>query len=70
MTQDRETTYRKFGPILLEALCLVILHHVNLLRAEQGLPQISEQDIIDELNNHLSQLAPYEWMKEMENFPP
>lgn len=70
MTQDRETTYRKFGPILLESLCLVLLNHINQLRSNQGMPNITEQDIIDELNNHLTELQPYQWMQEQENFPP
>jgi len=58
----RDDTYRKFGPILLEALCLVLLNHINQLRNEQGMPEITEQDIIDELNNHLAELEQYDWM--------
>lgn len=61
---DRNDTYRKFGPILLEAQTLVLLKHINLLRKEQGMPEITEQDLIDSLNNHLSELEPYDWMNE------
>lgn len=61
---DRNDTYQKFGPILLEAVCLVILDQINALRQEQGMPTITEQDIIDNLNNHLSSLQPYGWMDE------
>lgn len=57
----REETYRKFGPILLESMCLVLLNQINALRRKQGMPEITEQDIIDELNNHLSKLEPYAW---------
>ena len=64
MTLSREDTYRKFGPILLESLCLVLLEQINLLRKEQGMKEITEQDIIDSLNNHLSELEPYAWMNE------
>lgn len=60
----RDDTYQKFGPILLESLCLVLLNQINQLRREQGMPEITEQDIIDELNNHLTELEPYDWMKE------
>lgn len=60
---DREDTYRKFGPIILEALCLVLLEEINKLRIGQGLPQITEQDILDALNNHLEELEPYAWME-------
>lgn len=61
---DRNDTYRKFGPILLEAMTLVLLEQINLLRKEQGMPEITEQDLIDSLNNHLSELKPYDWMQE------
>ncbi|MBA7635826.1 hypothetical protein ES703_43430 [subsurface metagenome] len=60
----REETYHKFGPILTEGICLVLLDEINTLRNEQGMPEITEQDIIDRLNNHLSHLEPYDWMKE------
>lgn len=59
---DRNDTYQKFGPILLEAVCLVLLDQVNRLRKEQGMPKITERDIIDNLNNHLNKLQPYDWM--------
>lgn len=61
---DRNETYRHFGPILLESLCLVLLNHINQLRTNQGMPVITEQDIVDELNNHLTELEPYDWMTE------
>lgn len=60
---DRNGTYRKFGPILLEAVCLIIHDQINILRKEQGMPEITKQDIIDSLNNHLSHLQPYDWME-------
>ncbi len=58
----RENTYRQFGPILTEAICLVLLDEINTLKDNQGMPQITGQDILDKLNNHLSHLEPYEWM--------
>lgn len=61
---NRNDTYRHFGPILLESLCLVLLEQINALRNEQGMPVITEQDIIDSLNNHLTELEPYDWMTE------
>lgn len=61
---DRDDTYQKFGPILLEAVCLCLLDQTNELRREQGMPEITEQDIIDNLNNHLNGLQPYDWMNE------
>lgn len=60
----RDELYQKFGPILLEAVCLCLLDNINELRKEQGMKEITEQDIIDNLNNHLSKLQPYDWMQE------
>lgn len=60
----RDETYSRFGPILLEAVCMVLLDQVNFLRANQGKPEITEQDILDGLNNHLGELQPYDWMQE------
>lgn len=60
----RDDTYQKFGPILLEAMVLVLLEQVNILRQNQGMPEITEQDLIDSLNNHLNELQPYDWMTE------
>jgi len=58
----RDELFRRFGPRLLEATMLVLLEHINYLRKEQGLPEITEQDLIDSLNNHLSEIEPYDWM--------
>ncbi len=59
---DRNETFQKFGPILLEAACLVIVELQNELRREQGMDEITEQDVLDLLNNHLNELEPYDWM--------
>jgi len=64
MMAKRNDTYRKFGPILLESLCLVLLNHINQLRREMDMSEITEQDLIDELNNHLTDLEPYTWINE------
>lgn len=60
---DRNDTFKRFGPILLEACCWVLLDEINQLRSEQGMPEKTMQDIIDNLNNHLTELQPYDWMK-------
>lgn len=60
----RDDTFAKFGPRLLEATVLVLLENINVLRKEQGMPEITEQDLVDSLNNHLSELEPYTWMQE------
>lgn len=61
---QRDDLYSKFGPILLEAMVLMLLEQINVLRVNQGMPEITEQDLIDSLNNHLTELEPYDWMTE------
>ena len=60
----RDKAYRKFGPILLESMCLVLLEQINELRKNQGMPEITEQNIIDSLMNHCGELLPYDWMNQ------
>ncbi|GAI50523.1 unnamed protein product [marine sediment metagenome] len=60
----RDDTFQKFGPILLEASILVQVELYNKLAKNQGMPEVTEQDLIDSLNNHLSELEPYTWMQE------
>jgi len=61
---QRDELFRHFGPILLEAMVLVLLEQINVLRENQGMPEITEQELIDSLNNHLGELQPYDWMSE------
>ena len=58
----RDEIFRKFGPILTEAIMLVLLEEINELRNNQGMPERTEQWIIDSLANHTSELLPYDWM--------
>lgn len=66
MSHDRNDTFQRFGPLLLEAQTLVLLEQINTLRDNQGMPRITMQDLIDSLNNHLSELQPYDWMRKIE----
>ena len=61
MTQ-RDDTFRKFGPILFEASTMSILELVNESRRAQGWPEITLQDYYDKVNNHITELEPYNWM--------
>ena len=60
----RDDTFRRFGPILLEALCLVLLDYQNELRQEQGMKLLTMDDVLLKLENHLSELQPYDWMEQ------
>lgn len=59
----RETLLRKFGPKLLEALCIVLLQEVNRLRQEVLLPPLTEDDVLTEIETVLETLPDYEWME-------
>lgn len=58
----RAEHYRKFGPLRSEAADLVFLDYINVLRKEQGMPLLTQQDFLDLIENHLSHLEPYDWM--------
>lgn len=59
---QRDDLFRKFGPILLEALVRMIVDECNRLRSHAGMPPITKEMFFDEINNHLSELEPYDWM--------
>ena len=60
----RKELYRHFGPLLLEALVLIIRDEINILRAEAGLSSRTNQQIMDALETKLSTLVPHDWMSE------
>lgn len=59
---DRDELFKKFGPILFEAFVIMAVEETNRIRQHIGMPTISKQDFLDEINNHLSELTPYDWM--------
>lgn len=61
---DRDELFQKFGPLLLEAFMTLIFEESNRIRRHVGMPEITKQDVLDEINNHLSELDPYDWMQE------
>jgi len=61
---QRDQLFQKFGPILLEAFMLMTLDAINVLRVKAGLTPYTKQKVLDEINNHLSTLEPYDWMKQ------
>lgn len=60
----REELYRKFGPMLVEAIVLIIKDEINVLRVKAGLPERTNQQIITAIDNKLKTLELYDWMKE------
>lgn len=60
----RAELYRKFGPLILEAVVLIIKDEINILRQEAGLPKRTNQQLIDTIESKLNELEEYDWMKE------
>lgn len=63
MTQ-RDDLMQRFGPLLLEAFGRIVFDDINRIREHVGLPVFTWEQFFAEINNHLSTLEPYEWMKE------
>lgn len=61
---QRDELFRQFGPILLEALTRMMVDECNRLRSHVGMPPITKEMFMTEINNHLSTLEPYDWMTE------
>ena len=59
---QRDETMQAFGPILLEAFVYLLLDEINVLRNEQGMPEITIEDMFTSITNHMSHLDPYDWM--------
>lgn len=61
----RAELYKYFGPLLMEALVLVIKDEINILRLQAGLSERTNQQIMDVMENKLSNLTKYDWMNEV-----
>jgi hypothetical protein len=59
---DREDLFVKFGPLLLEAFIVMSVEETNRLRTQLGMPLVTKQMFLDEINAQLSDLVPYDWM--------
>lgn len=59
---QRDDLMRQFGPLLLEAFGRITFDEVNRIRTHVGMAPITWEDFFSEINNHLSELPPYEWM--------
>lgn len=59
---DRDDMMKKFGPRLLEAVALVVIDEINILRAKKNLPPRTAGQLLNAINNKLDTLPPYDWM--------
>ena len=60
----RADLYKKFGPLELEAIVLIIKDEINILRQIAELQPRTNQQILDAIGNKLETLEEYDWMKE------
>lgn len=60
----RESLHRQFGPILLEAVELVNMDEINLLRAELNLPLRTKTQLMNAIQAKLDSLELYDWMSD------
>lgn len=59
----RDVTYRKFGPLLLEALIDTLLEEINELRIDAGKQPRTKAYFLGKSNNNQDHLEPYNWME-------
>jgi len=60
---DKETLLRKFGPKLLEAICIVITAESNRIRDNVGMPAITQDQVLTEIETALETVPNYDWME-------
>ena len=61
---QRDELFEQFGPLLLEAIVILHVEEANRIRSKLGMPQITKEIFFTEINNHLSEVEPYDWMTE------
>ena len=62
MSITRKELYYQFGPILLEAIVLLIKDEINILRVAAGKPERTSEQVMDGIASKLSALTKYNWM--------
>ncbi len=60
----RQEIYRRFGPKILEAVVMVIKDEINILRAAHGLPERTNQQLINAIESKDDSLPLYDWMNQ------
>ena len=60
----RDNVYKKFGPLLLEALIDKMLDEINELRTHAGKPPRPKEAFLGSAHNHMAHLTEYDWPEE------
>lgn len=58
----RDDSMKKFGPKLAEAVVLLILEEINILRVNLSLSERTTGQLLTQLNNRIESLPDYDWM--------
>jgi hypothetical protein len=59
----KEELYKRFGPLLLDALVQVMQDELNVLRSKAGFSPRTNQQVVDAIHNKLQSTSPYAWMQ-------
>jgi len=60
----RAELYRKFGPLILEAIVMIVKDEINILRQKAGLAERTNQQLMNAIESRLDELEEYDWMRE------
>jgi len=60
----RAELYRKFGPLLLDAVVQIIIDEINTLRVNAGLSERTNAQAVDAIAAKLDTMSQYDWMNE------
>lgn len=60
----REELYRKFGPVIMEAIVLIVKDEINVIREQLGMPGRTNQQLMNAVETKLNSLELYDWMNE------
>lgn len=57
-----EDLQRQFGPKLIDAILKQFLEELNEVRTKAGLPEKTEQTIVDKIDTKIKAIKDYTWM--------
>ncbi|MEI6809857.1 MAG: hypothetical protein WCN95_14155, partial [bacterium] len=61
----REGLYQQFGPRLIEAVVLTMKDEINVLRTKAGLPERTDEQVLDAICAKLGTVQDYDWANKL-----
>ena len=58
----RKELYKKFGPLLMDSIVQIIKDEINILRVKAGLPERTNEQLVNTINTKLDGMELYPWM--------